>query len=161
MSDVFETLGMDVQRLSDDGRYAVSPAALPEVLDAALRLGKRLTLLGRTSNDESGRVVFTLDDGSTHPATKLVGVLKVSDDLSEGIYDTPVVNLADAAEDARGRGFSLRVLGASSERADGAKVQLVRNTNESNPFPQDFWLNRIRSAPNLSDALMDVVARRS
>ncbi|WP_316202602.1 MULTISPECIES: hypothetical protein [unclassified Bradyrhizobium] len=161
MPDIFEGLGMDVQRLSDDGRYAIAPAALPAAMDAALRHGKRLTLLGRTSNDESGRVVFTVDDGGSEPATNLVGALNVGDSLGEGIYATSVDTLAQVAEDARASGFSLRVLGPNAGSKDLAQVQLVRSPSETNFFPQDFWLNRVRSAPNLSDALMDVVSRRS
>ena len=161
MSDIFEGLGMDVQRLSDDGRYAITPAALPAAMDAALRQGKQLILLGRTSNDESGRVIFSVDEGSAKSATNFVGELKVGDALAEGIYSTSVATLADAAEDTRARGFSLRVLGLNADKRDVAQVQLVCNPSEQNLFPQDFWLSRVRSAPNLSDALMDVVQRRS
>jgi hypothetical protein len=159
MSDIFDGLGIDVQRLSQEGRYAISPAALPTAMDALLQRGKELILLGRTSNDESGRLIFTVEEGTGRSPTNHIGVLKPGDPLAEGIYATPVTTLVDTAEEARAADFSLRILGSDPDSPDVAQVQLVHA--EQNLFPQDFWLNRVRTAPNVSDALMDVLNRRS
>lgn len=152
------------EKLPGENRYVVSPEALSEAVDAALRGGQQLTLLGRTSNDAAGRFIVEVS-AATNDVTcphDFKGNLGDAEEPSEGVFAVATQSLIETAERSKQMGLAMRLLGrAEGDGRDTVRAQFFRQPAPANEFPQDFWLNRLASAPNLSAALMEVVERRT
>lgn len=163
MSKLLSDLG--VEQLSS-GHFVVAPNVLPDVIDMAIQGGRRVVLLGRTSNDASGQVVFILDDieqATTDAANRVLGDLPSSDPISEGIFFVSLGDVVSSAGRARAQGLAMRLLGfvLNDERKDIVRAQFFQQPPQINTFPQEFWMNRVGKLPDLSSALMEVMQRRS
>jgi hypothetical protein len=161
MGNTFLDLG--VEQLPT-GQFIAPANALQKIIDIAIQGGRRLALLGRTSSEPTGAIVFTLEDteeASTDAANKIFGNLTSADTVREGVFLVLLDAVVASAERARENGLAMRLLGFNDERKNLVRVQFFRQPEQINAFPQDFWMNRLPNTPNLSSALMEVMARRS
>lgn len=161
MADTFRKLGMDVERINDEGVFAAATEAFPEIVDAVLNDGMTLRVLGRTTNDASGRVLFALDEDTTASVAVTRGNLSSSKKLQEGLFTVPIKSLLEIAEAAREKSFSVRILGHASDKKNAACVQVMSVPKGTEFFPQDFWINRVANAPDVGVALLAACDRRS
>lgn len=162
MADTFSKLGMDVERINDEGVFAVAAKAFPEIVDAALNDGMTLRVLGRTTNDASARVLFALEEEDTIASVSvMLGNLSSSKNLQEGLFTVPIQSLLEIAEGARKKSFSVRILGHASNKKNAARVQVMSVPKDTEFFPQDFWINRVANEPDVGVALLAAINRRS